>query len=286
MNREETVAVFCQRLTEVIENSGLSRSAFAEAVGLDRSTLSQLLSNNNERLPRSETIVAIALMAQVSVDWLLGLSQENQLSAELVQSDLEIAPGTGLPMDERLQRWYAEAAGYKIRYVPTTLPDWLKTEAVNRYESQQHDLRKPDLRIEQSEAGLAYSRRPETDIEVCCSLQSVESFCHGTGIWRDLPSAVRRTQLESMIALLEELYPTFRWFLYDGLQRYSVPYTVFGPQRAAVYIGGMYFVFSATEHIRTLTAHFDDLIRAASVQPTEVPDRLRGLLEALADDSG
>ena len=121
MNRQETVTVFCQRLSEIIERSGQSRSAFANAVGLDRSTLSQLLSANNDRLPRAETIVAIAAMAQVSVDWLLGLSQQSSAGSELVSSalELEIESGVSLPMDERLQRWHAEAVGYKIRYVPS-----------------------------------------------------------------------------------------------------------------------------------------------------------------------
>ena len=60
MDRRETVEVFRERLTDVIERSGLSRSAFATSAGLDRSTLSQLLSSNNDRLPRAETIAAIA----------------------------------------------------------------------------------------------------------------------------------------------------------------------------------------------------------------------------------
>src|SRR3546814_4293555 len=77
-----------------------------------------------------------------------------------------------------------------------------------------------------------------------------------------------------MIALVEELYPTYRWFLYDGLAHYSAPVTIFGPTRAAVYIGNMYFVFNSTEHIRALTQHFDNLIRGAIVQPPEVTQLL------------
>ena len=84
-----------------------------------------------------------------------------------------------------------------------------------------------------------------------------------------------------MIKLVEELYPTLRWFLYDGLKRYSVPVTIFGPQRAAVYVGQMYLVFNTTEHIRVLTRHFDGLIRAAVVQPPDVPAFLRSLLTEL-----
>ena len=54
MDRREIVEGFRRNLLEVIERSGLSRSAFAAKVGLDRSTLSQLLSPENVRLPRSE----------------------------------------------------------------------------------------------------------------------------------------------------------------------------------------------------------------------------------------
>jgi hypothetical protein len=87
-----------------------------------------------------------------------------------------------------------------------------------------------------------------------------------------------------MISLVDELYPTFRWFLFDGRQRYASPYTVFGPKRAAIYMGNMFFVFNSTEHIRVLTRHFDDLIRAAVVQPPDVKIHLGKLLTELSGD--
>jgi transcriptional regulator with XRE-family HTH domain len=281
MDRRETVQVFRKNLSEVIERSGLSRSAFAAKLGLDRSTLSQLLSPDIQRLPRAETIAAIATSEQVSVDWLLGLSQEGQLGLDLVGPELEIEPGAGSPADERLQRWHAEAAGYKIRYVPATLPDLLKSEEVIDFEYRHHGSAVPQVRLQQAEERLAYSRRPETDMEVCTSFQSVEEFARGEGIWRALPVEIRRLQIGSMIRLIEELYPTFRWFLFDGLQRYCPPMTVFGPQRVAVYFGNMYVVFNSTEHIREMTRHFDGLIRAAVVQPTDMAAFLKSLLEEL-----
>ena len=48
MDRRKTVEAFRERLSEVIERSGLSRMAFSARVGLDRSTLSQLLSPGND----------------------------------------------------------------------------------------------------------------------------------------------------------------------------------------------------------------------------------------------
>ncbi len=277
MKRHQTVEVFRERLTEVITKSGLSRAAFAARAGLDRSTLSQLLSPNNERLPRAETIAAIAAREQVSVDWLLGISQEGQLGAGVLAPVLEIESSAGSPADARLARWRAEAAGNKIRYVPTTLPDVLKTEEVIRYEYLEHNPRLPVVRIEQAENELAYTRSPETDVEVCSAIQSLHDFARGYGIWGGLPAATRIAQLDKIETLLDELYPAFRWFLYDGLQHYSVPVTVFGWNKAAIYLGDMYFVFNSTEHIRALIRNFDGLIRGAVVQPPDVIALVRKL---------
>ncbi len=281
MDRRETVEIFRDRLGEVIERSGLTRSAFAAQLGLDRSTLSQLLSGDNVRLPRADTIAAIAATQQVSVDWLLGLSQEGQIGTGMVSQPTEIEPGTGSTADELLQRWHAEAAGYKIRYIPTTLPDLLKTEEVIEFEFRAQGTYVPLVRQDEAERRLEYSRRPETDMEVCSSFQSVQEFARGEGIWRDLPIAARQRQLRSMISLTDELYPTFRWFLYDGLERYCVPVTIFGPLRSAVFFGAMYLVFTSTEHVRTMTRHFDSLIRAAVVQPPDIGRYLGNLLKEI-----
>ncbi len=278
MRRHDTVDAFRTRLVEVIERSGMSRSEFARRIGADRSTLSQLLAADGTRLPRAETIAAIASVAQVSVDWLLGLSAEGQMSTDVLNEAVAIEPGAASPADERLRRWHAEAAGYKIRYVPTTLPDMLKSQDVIRYEYVQHDTLAPEGRIEQAEARLAYSRRPETDIEVCSSYQSLAQFARGEGEWEDLSAEMRTNQLESMIRLLDELYPTLRWFLFDLRQCYSVPFTIFGPKRVAIYIGDMWLVTTSQEHVRVFTGHFDNLIRAAVMQPPEVIAYLERLL--------
>jgi hypothetical protein len=243
--------------------------------------LSQLLSPSNDRLPRAESIAAIAEREQVSVDWLLGLSQEGQLRADVLGGVLQFEPGAASPADARLARWHADAVGYKIRYVPSTLPDLLKTEEVILYEYQEYDVQVPQSRIEQAGKRLAYSRLPETDMEVCSSVQGLEEFALGHGIWKNLAVASRIAQLKLMLTLLDELYPTLRWFLFDGLQRYSAPLTIFGPKRAAIYVGNMYVVFNSTEHIRALTRHFDDLIRASMVQPRDVYDFIGRLAKDL-----
>lgn len=281
VDRRDTVAVFRDRLVEVILRSGQTHAGFARQVGMDRSTLSQLLAPGNDRLPRVETVAAIAASQKVSTDWLLGLSNHGHLGADIMSESAQIERNAALPTDQRLMRWQAEAGAFKIRHVPTTLPDLLKTETVIRYEYGHLEYADPEVGIEAAQTKLALQRRPETDMEVCTSLQSVAAFARGEQMWGDLPAADRAEQLRYMIALADELYPTFRWFLFDLREHYSAPITVFGPQRAVIYIGQMYFVFNSTEHIRALTQHFDGLIRAAIIQPTQVGDMLRGLLAEL-----
>ena len=278
MDRQKAVESFRARVLELINRGYESRSAFAAKVGMDRSTLSQLLSADTDRLPRAETVIAIARAEQVSCDWLLGLAQDQREGTELVRADMEIERDAGSPIDERLARWHMEATGYKIRYVPTTLPDLMKTDEVIRYENP--DVSEPPLetKVEQTSSRLDYSRQPETEMEICCASQMLESFARGESVWSGLDRSARRAQIERMIELTEELYPTFRWSLYNGLTHFSVPVSVFGPLRAVVYVGRLYFVFNMTDHIRVLTMHFDALVKAAVTQPTDMPAFLRELL--------
>ena len=72
--------------------SGENQSAFAASIGIDRSALSQLLSGASTRLPRAETLMTIAETQTVSLDWLLGLSQDEGVTGEMRES-IEIEEG-------------------------------------------------------------------------------------------------------------------------------------------------------------------------------------------------
>jgi transcriptional regulator with XRE-family HTH domain len=276
------LVIFRERLAEVVRTSGFNQSEFAASAQIDRSTLSQLLLPSNRRLPRAETLAAIANRHQVSIDWLLGLSNAGPMQAEMMAEQTSFALDALAPNDERLLEWFAEAEGYKVRYVPSTLPDLLKTETVIRHELDEYVASRPEQKIETAAVRLAWTREPGSDMECCSSVQALEGFARGEGIWRSLPVAARREQMRHIVELTDELYPTFRWFLFDGLQRYAVPITIFGPKRAALYLGQMYMVLTSAEQVRTLTGHFDGLIRGAVVQPPDVTEVARRLLAEIA----
>lgn len=272
VDRRQVLGTLRQRLDEVVSRSGRSRSAFAEQAGVDRSTLSQLLSPANSRLPRLETLLTIARDQEVSIDWLVGLSNVGPMQAEMMQEHTAFEPMRRADNDERLMAWLQEAVGYRVRYVPTTIPDLLKTDAVIRYELADFVAASPSQRIETSAARLAWTRAPETEMECCSSVQSLRGFARGEGIWAGLGAEERLAQLDHIAELTRELYPALRWFLFDGLERFAAPVTIFGPLRAALYLGQLYLVLTSTEHVRTLSRHFDDLIRGAVVQPPDIAD--------------
>ncbi|MEP9371573.1 helix-turn-helix transcriptional regulator [Mesorhizobium sp. KR1-2] len=277
MDKRDLSGLFRERLKTLLLRSGQNQSAFAASVGIDRSALSQLLSEETTRLPRAETLMTIAAEHKVSLDWLLGLSQDEGLTGEIRES-LEIEEGSGSFDRTLLAKWHAEAAGTKIRYVPAGIPDLLRTDVLVDYEA---DITN---RSRQTQAGetqyrIDYNRRPETDMEVCMPRHTLEVFARGMGVWSGLTESDRREQLIHMADLMEDLYPTFRLFLYDGRLRYSVPYTIFGPYRAAIYVGDMYLVLNATAPIRTLTRHFDNLIRSAEINAHEAAGFARQLAE-------
>ena len=164
--------------------------------------------------------------------------------------------------------------------MPAGIPDLLRTEALIDYESDISN-RSREAQADETQYRIDYNRRPETDMEVCMPRHTLEIFARGLGVWDGFPDAARREQLEHMATLLDDLYPTFRLFLYDGRMRYSVPYTIFGPYRAAIYAGDMYIVLNATQPIRALTRHFDDLIRAAEINAHEAAAFARRLSETV-----
>ncbi len=283
-DKRDMARLFRERLETAMERAGLSRSAVARRIAVDRSTLSQILSDDGVRLPRADTVAALAMTLQVSLDWLLGLAEEGQFTADIMERSPEISPHNRTEVDENLLRWHAEAAGYKIRYVPSSLPDQVAIPEVSAFEYLETGAESADQAIRRSRDRLDYVRQPETDVEICTSVQSLRDFADGSGVWRDLTFEVRRRQLTHIADLIDELYPSVRWYLFDGVRDYAIPVTIFGPKRAAIYAGNMYIVFTTTEHIRVLTRRFDDLIRRAVVHAHEIPAFARTLIDSM--DSG
>jgi transcriptional regulator with XRE-family HTH domain len=264
-----------------MEQTGTSRAALARATGVDRSTVTQLLSEADARMPGGHLVAACAETLSVSTDWLLGLSDRPEASADLLTATLTEAE-RATSADDQIFAWHQEAAGYKIRHVPATLPDMLKTRAVMEWEYADTMNRSPGQAIAVAEARLDWMRASESDYEIALPLHEMRSFAEGTGYYADLPAGVRREQIDWILSVHDQLYPTLRLFLYDAARVYSAPITIFGPKLAAIYLGRYYVAFRDRDRVRALTRHFDWLVREASHTARDLNPVLSDLRDRIA----
>jgi len=281
LNKLDRAALFRDRLAWAMTQTGTSRAALARATGVDRSTVTQLLADRDARMPGGHLVAAAAAALSVSTDWLLGLSDRPEATADLLTATLTQAE-RATSADDQIFAWHQEAAGYKVRHVPATLPDMLKTRAVMEWEYAATMNRSPGQAIAAAEARLDWMRASESDYEIALPLHAMRSFAEGTGYYSGLMPEARREQIDWILTVHDQLYPTLRLFLYDARRVYSAPITVFGPKLAAIYLGRYYVAFRDRDRVRAVTRHFDWLVREATYTARDVPPVLTALRDRVA----
>lgn len=277
-DKRRVAATFRERLATALLASGLSRAALARAVGVDRSSITQMLDPEETRMPGGHVVAACAQALDVSADWLLGLTDRPEQAGALLESSLSMSEtGRATGLDDQIFAWHREAEGYKVRHVPATLPDMLKTNAVLRWEYAPLTHRRPDAAIDAAAERLDWMRLTESDYEMAMAVHEMESFARGEGYYAGLEAGVRRAQIDWLTELYDQFYPSLRIFLFDARRVYSSPVTVFGPKMAVIYMGRHYIAFRDRDRVRTVTRHFDWLVREASVSARDIPRYLDGL---------
>lgn len=277
MRKEDRAQLFRTRLAEALGTSAITQAELADRSGVDRSTVSALLTASVPRLPNGHLVAEMASVLAVTTDWLLGLSSTRHSVSEILSRSMEVKAASRGPGDRQIDLWRAEALGAKLRNVPTSLPDLVKTDAVIELEYAGVKEHGPAQAQQVSESVLEISRSPESDLEYCVSMQLLSALARREGIWSGLTARQVEEQLERLTELHEELYPRLRIYLYDALKNYSAPITIFGARRAIVFLGESYFSFTTREHILALTRQFDQLIRDASVEAHALPEHVATL---------
>lgn len=280
IDKRDRSALFRTRLAQAMAERGLSQSALARATGADRSTISVLLSPG-KRLPNAQLAADCAAALGISADWLLGLSDRPEPLADILATSLSITEAPRALIDETIFTWHREAAGYKIRHVPATLPDMLKTRAMLEWEYEPQLGRTSEQAIGASEDRLAWMRGARSDYEIALPLHELSAFAAGAGYYEGVPLDVRAAQIDQLIALTEQLYPSLRLYLFDARRVFSAPVTVFGPLLAVVYLGRSYVAFRDHARVDSVAQHFDWLVREAHVAARDAPAHLRTLRDRL-----
>lgn len=277
IDKRDRAEQFRIRLAHAMADHGATQSGLARTIGVDRSTISQLLKGTGARLPNAHVVGECASALGVSADWLLSLSDRPESAAELMSAGLSLTAAPRALVDQQIFDWHREAVGYKIRHVPAALPDMLKTAALLEWEYTPHLGRTTRQAIGASEDRLTWMRSARSDYEIAMPLYEVHSFAHATGYYHGLPLDIRLEQLDQFSTLAQQLYPRLRIYLFDARRLYSAPITIFGPLLSVLYTGGHYLAFRDRDRIDTFTGHFDILVREATVSAREFPNHLDGL---------
>jgi len=280
IDKRDRATLFRARLAQAMAEKGISQAALARAVGVDRSTISALLAPGT-RLPNAQAAADCATALHVSCDWLLGLAGRPEPVAELLAASVTLTEAPRALFDAEIFRWHQEAAGYKIRHVPASLPDMLKLPDLVAWEYRDHLGRSAGQAIAAFQDQLHWMRGARSDYEIALPLHEVASFASGTGYWAGLPLPLRRAQLDHLIQLYDELYPALRLYLFDAHRVYSSPVTVFGPHLAVIYLGRHYIGFRDPARVQSISQHFDWLVREAPLGAREVMGHLRDLRASL-----
>ncbi len=278
MDKRERSAIFRKRLSEAMVFKNVSRSALARGIQVDRSTIGQLLKDDLPRLPNAQLAADAAQALGVSTDWLLGLTNRPETPGDIVAAAMSLSPAQRISADEQLLEWHREAAGYKVRHVPATLPDILKTQRMLDWEySSFRDRRLPEA-ISAMQDQLEWLKSGVSDYEIALPVHEIEACAAGTAYYAGLDKSVRFEQLNLIADLCDEMFPRLRLFLFDAHTVFSSPVTIFGPNLAVVYVGQCYLAFRESERVKSLTSHFDWLVREATVDARNVPSQIRSLL--------
>ena len=276
-------AQFRQRLSEAMARAGLSRSVLARAAGVDRSTIGQLLAAEDARLPNAQLAADAAAALRVSVDWLLGLTDRPERPGDLLAAAMSLTEAERSHADAQIMEWHREAAGYKIRYVPATLPDLLKTEAMLRWEYAAFLGRTPEQAVRATRDRLDWLRGQLSDYEIALPLYEVDALTEGSGYYAGLAAEIRREQLATLASVCADLFPSLRVFLFDARKLFSAPMTVFGPILATIYVGRFHLAFRERTRVRSLTAHFDWLVREAAIDARDAAAHFRACADRVAE---
>lgn len=284
MDKRDRAALFRGRLAEAMARGGVNRSALARRGGVDRSTIAQLLSDEGARLPGGHLVAALAAGLGVSSDWLLGLTDRPERPGDVIAAAVTITEAARAVSDDQLLHWHREAAGRKIRHVPTTLPDMLKTEEMLRWEYQRMLGKTPDQAVGAMQDRLRLLRAEPSDYEIAMSTAELKACAAGAGYYEGLGAGMRRRQLHSLAEDARGWFPTLRLHLFDARRVFSAPITVFGTMIGVIYVGRIYLAFRSLDRVRSLSAHFDGLVREVEVDARDAPDWIEALAAGVDGD--
>ena len=210
MDKRQRASLFRERLMEAMSLKGVTKSRLSRAANVDRSTVGQLLKSDHARLPNAQLAADAAESLGVSTDWLLGLTNRPETPGDIVAAALSLSPAERTSADEQLLEWHHEAAGYKVRHVPATLPDILKTKHMLDWEYATVRERRLPEAYSAMQDQLEWLSSGVSDYEIALPIHEIEACAAGTAYYKDVAEGIRHEQLTFIADQCDQMFPRLR----------------------------------------------------------------------------
>ena len=210
---------------------------------------------------------------------MLGLTNRPETPGDIVAAALSLSPAERTSAAAQLLAWHHEAAGYKVRHVPATLPDILKTSRMLEWEYASVPERRLPEAFKAMQDQLAWLSSGVSDYEISIPIHEIEACAAGTSYYNGVSENIRYEQLYFIADQCDQMFPRLRIFLFDAHQVFSSPVTIFGPNLAVIYVGQCYLAFREIERVKSLSGHFDWLVREAVVDARNVASYIRSMIK-------
>ena len=111
------------------------------------------------------------------------------------------------------------------------------------------------------------------------SIHQITSFAKGHYAWGGLDKKERLSQFEKMIEDVESLYPRYKVYLYDDLNYYTLPFTIFGRKIVAMWPSNGYLIYKSNEFVDMFVGVFNRIIKFAEYYPHEFTGYIQKLVK-------
>jgi transcriptional regulator with XRE-family HTH domain len=194
-----------------------SRAALARGVGIDRSTVTQMLAADDVRMPGGHVVANMATALGVSCDWLLGLSDRPERISALIDTSLSISDAGRASgrrrSDLRLARGRRGLQDTPCARDPARRAEDRCVDGMGIPARQGED---PGQAIAAAHARLEWLRGSTSDYEIAVSLHEFESFVAGTGYYGGWIAIFGASSCAGSLEVYDALFPSLRLFLYDA----------------------------------------------------------------------
>lgn len=220
---QEVKEHFRSRLLRQIEKQGISLSYLSDMSGVSRSVLSSYV-NDSASLPNTVNLVRIAAALNVDPSYFLP-ANKNRFSPDTLSAVIETSRALShIPTVSHLLSAVKENQGQFMYYLPSTIPEQLKTDEVFRFEYRLL----PDLGTDEYKKAIDASLKMELTGGILIDETIMLDLIGVRGRYEGLSPEAAEAQVQRLIEFSKHSFPNIQVKVVRFLDRQLSPTMLLG----------------------------------------------------------